>query len=1144
MQRNWASTTAYILTALLAGCFFIASSLPDRKMDELSQIEQVAYGSLPVSYDVFGGSLSALILTNKAIEDGRIPGWNPYVGMGRMLYADAYHYGLFNPVHHLSRALFPDDPVRQLALSQCIYTILLCCLLFCFGSQLQLTKTACLLGSALLLSSAYIPQGAGLPYAIPALYLALAFSICALEAFFKTGRITTLLLLAPPMALCLTTARADIYVYFGFICGLYTLSYLLFQDRKTTWQSAISMSAIFLILTVALTAVQLLPLKAIGAASARTVVHHTGYGFMPLAGLKKLGSLVFFDKWDNFLWHNLFTLLLALLPFAALKKLPRQHTRLLCFSTLGILLIYSITSEALTPILQAIGFDMQEVPYVTLVDIFLFCASAVGITTIQQHHIDTKRYAIYAIYIIIVSAWLFGAQPYKYSAARYYIVIATLFIVCIEWAVRNQLSNSTPLWTRRAYILPLAIITSLLIGNTPASILTGKLSGLFFTSKTTYTVGIAITIGLCTLCLYPVPSPNKTPVPAWKTLLPLALIVLTIMHIPSSRKALTTENLSAFSLPEEARTFYSSTNFRTLNVLGHDEEGLPLPYTYSSANYFLSFPMYAPMAGYLETSGGHSVAPKTASDFSDLINTGHLWDDKEHPRFRYLGDWIKSLREGKIDSRGGIIGLLQNLKKSVMVYNIDSPFLRYTATKYVVSSSKSSTEKHVTLVKELKHLTTFGRDVTPEEYISPYFVYEVKNTLPRVYIPDSVVYIEEDAHAAKLLEQASGSFAVVHTMHSEKYGKRQGTGSITNIYDTADTFSFVADMQTAGWVIVSDTFFPGWSVKINNTNVDIIKANIGFRAVYLEAGEHLVTFTYLPPMFLAGCIISLIAFCLCTGGLFLYYIKNKNKTQIHSEHSLPALKLALLIEDGGFFAGSFCEDILSAHHSCITHVFIYTPPKTLLKKKVNFFLQFGYVTLLKFATLFLWKKILRALPITLAGKRNSSVAKIAKHYRKKVIFLNDLNSSYAQQSLLEATPDIIFSSVTQILKAKTLTIPTVAFLNKHASLLPAYKGVNPIFRAFLEGETAVGMTVHQMTEKIDEGRILCQQAIQVTPKDTVWSLNQRAYALVGPCLSQALRVLTEGAEPIVIAEPQKSSYYSKLTPDDIARFKNRALKYI
>jgi folate-dependent phosphoribosylglycinamide formyltransferase PurN len=1113
-------------------------------MDELSQIEQVAYGTLPVSYDVFGGSLSALILTNKAIEDGRIPGWNPYVGMGRMLYADAYHYGLFNPVHHLSRALFPDDPVRQLALSQCIYTILLCCLLFYFGSQLQLTKTACLLGSAMLLSSAYIPQGAGLPYAIPALYLALAFTVCTLEAFFKSGRVATLFLLAPPMALCLITARADIYVYFGFTCGLYTLSYLLFQDRKATWQSAICLSTAFLIIAVALTAVQLLPLKAIGAASARTVVHHTGYGFMPLAGLKKLGSLVFFDKWDNFLWHNLFTLLLALLPFAEIKKLPRQHARLLCFSTLGILLIYSITSEALTPLLHAIGFDMQEVPYVTLVDLFLFCASAVGITTIQQHHISTKRYAIYAIYIIIISAWLFGAQPYKYSTARYYLVIATLFIVCIEWTVRNQPPNNTPLWTCRAYILPLAIITALLIGNTPASILTGKLSGLFFTSKTTYTVGIAITIGLCALCLYPVASANKTPAPAWKTLLPLTLIVLTIMHIPSSRKALTTENLLAFSLPEEARSFYSSSKFRTLNVLGPDNEGLPLPYTYTSANYFLSFPMYAPMAGYLETSGGHSVAPKTASDFTDLINTGHLWDDKKHPRFKYLDHWIKLLREGKIDSRGGIIGQLQNMKKSVMVYNIDSPFLRYTATKYIVSSSRSSTEKHVKLVKELKDLITFGRDVTPDQYISPYFVYEINNPLPRIYIPDKVSYIEDDADAARSLEIATGKFAVIHITHSEEYGTEQGFGSITDLQASDDELSFVVNMKTSGWVVILDTYFPGWSVKIDGAISKITKANIGFRAIYIKEGKHFVNLRYSPPMFFIGCIISGTSLCLCIAGLLLCYMKNKKSKPDNSKGSPQNLKLALLIEDGGVFAGSFCADILSNHHNSITHVFIYNPPKNNLKRNIYFLSRFGYVTLIKFAAVILWKKILRTLPITLAGEKNSSVAKISKHYNKNVTFLSDLNSNKAQQALQEATPDIIFSSVSQILKAETLSIPTVAFLNKHASLLPAYKGVNPIFRALLEGETKVGMTVHQMTEKIDEGRILCQQAIPVTPKDTVWSLNQRAYALVGPCLLQALRVLTEGAEPIVIAEPQKSSYYSKLTTDDIARFKNRALKYI
>ncbi|HSA84022.1 MAG TPA: methionyl-tRNA formyltransferase [Patescibacteria group bacterium] len=92
-----------------------------------------------------------------------------------------------------------------------------------------------------------------------------------------------------------------------------------------------------------------------------------------------------------------------------------------------------------------------------------------------------------------------------------------------------------------------------------------------------------------------------------------------------------------------------------------------------------------------------------------------------------------------------------------------------------------------------------------------------------------------------------------------------------------------------------------------------------------------------------------------------------------------------------------------------------------------------------------------------------------------------------------------------ILPKKLLTIPKIAALNIHHSLLPKYRGSSPAPTALLNGDRITGVSVILMTETLDAGDILGQKEYEVTSEDTTDSLltvlNQLGGELIVPILT-------------------------------------------
>ena len=64
-------------------------------------------------------------------------------------------------------------------------------------------------------------------------------------------------------------------------------------------------------------------------------------------------------------------------------------------------------------------------------------------------------------------------------------------------------------------------------------------------------------------------------------------------------------------------------------------------------------------------------------------------------------------------------------------------------------------------------------------------------------------------------------------------------------------------------------------------------------------------------------------------------------------------------------------------------------------------------------------------------------------------------------------------------------------INIHPSLLPKYPGLNTHARAIEAGDDRAGCTVHWVSEGVDQGQIIKQQAVPIQPGDTPSRLAER-----------------------------------------------------
>ncbi len=146
--------------------------------------------------------------------------------------------------------------------------------------------------------------------------------------------------------------------------------------------------------------------------------------------------------------------------------------------------------------------------------------------------------------------------------------------------------------------------------------------------------------------------------------------------------------------------------------------------------------------------------------------------------------------------------------------------------------------------------------------------YRLPDAPGRAWIVPAVRWVSPDEMLATLTDPIFDPTAEVlleHPVSSIQHPASSIEYQVT-LQDAHNRVTIHAILDTPGYLVLADTWYPGWQATVDGEPAEVLRANYAFRAVWLEAGEHTVEFVYRPWTAIVGAVVSVSSLvCLLAG---------------------------------------------------------------------------------------------------------------------------------------------------------------------------------------------------------------------------------------------------------------------------------------
>jgi len=176
------------------------------------------------------------------------------------------------------------------------------------------------------------------------------------------------------------------------------------------------------------------------------------------------------------------------------------------------------------------------------------------------------------------------------------------------------------------------------------------------------------------------------------------------------------------------------------------------------------------------------------------------------------------------------------------------PWLDLAGVRYIIAKDKQLTFSDGSGANVLKYFVK--RDM------GPVTVYENIDALPRTFIAIQARafadYRSVYSFMAKNPELDFRNTVVLETSDIENSESGAVTSEVKIEKYLPDQVDISTRCNSPGYLVLTDTYYPGWSATVNGKTGKILRADGPFRGVKIPAGENRIEFRYEPLSFRIG----------------------------------------------------------------------------------------------------------------------------------------------------------------------------------------------------------------------------------------------------------------------------------------------------
>ncbi len=148
--------------------------------------------------------------------------------------------------------------------------------------------------------------------------------------------------------------------------------------------------------------------------------------------------------------------------------------------------------------------------------------------------------------------------------------------------------------------------------------------------------------------------------------------------------------------------------------------------------------------------------------------------------------------------------------------------------------------------------------------------WENLDVLPRAFIVHAAQVLDDTATLARLQAPEWQPEQTVFLNEGQALPEPVSAGPSHDVVafaqDAPERVELTAETDRAGYLVLADSWYPGWKVTVDGRAAPLYRADLIVRAVPLEPGEHRVVFEYEPFSLRLGAVISIVSLIIALGG--------------------------------------------------------------------------------------------------------------------------------------------------------------------------------------------------------------------------------------------------------------------------------------